>query len=137
MLYFAYASNLSKEYMLSRCPDAIPIKKVSLKDYNLIFNELADIIKKDGEQVPGVLYVISKEELVILDRLEGFPDLYDRILVEVLDGKGNTYDAIAYTMMEKDIQSPPDHYYNLLLDGYKDWDLSLEILEKARSQILD
>lgn len=137
MLYFAYASNLSKEYMLSRCPDAIPIKKVSLKNYNLIFNELADIIKKDGEQVPGVLYVISKEELVILDRLEGFPDLYDRILVEVLDGKGNTYDAIAYTMMEKDIQSPPDHYYNLLLDGYKDWDLSLEILEKARSQILD
>ena len=135
MLYFAYASNLSKEYMLSRCPDAIAIKSASLKDYNLTFNELADIIKKDWEEVPGALYVISKEELEVLDRLEGFPDLYDRIGVEVLDEKGNTYEAFAYTMIEKDIQSPPDHYYNLLLDGYKDWGLSLEILEKAKAQI--
>lgn len=137
MLYFAYASNLSKEYMLSRCPDAVPIKSASLNGYALAFNELADIVKNDGEEVLGALYVISKEELDILDTLEGYPDLYNRIEVEVRDKKGNTYEAFAYTMIDKDIQSPPDHYYNLLLDGYKDWDLLMEKLEKARDQMLD
>ena len=135
MLYFAYASNLSKEYMLSRCPDAVPIKKVSLKGYALIFNELADIMKNEDEEVLGAIYVISKEELEILDTLEGYPDLYDRIGVEVCDEKGNTYEAFAYTMIEKDPQSPPEHYYNLLSDGYRDWGLSMEKLENAKEQI--
>lgn len=133
MLYFAYASNLSKDYMLSRCPDAVPIKKVKLKGFNLTFNELADIIEAKNEEVLGAIYVISKEELEVLDTLEGYPDLYDRIKVEVSDERGNTYEALAYTMMEKDLQSPPEHYYNLLLDGYRDWDLSMEKLEKAKA----
>ncbi|OLS03068.1 gamma-glutamylcyclotransferase family protein [Tissierella creatinophila] len=136
MLYFAYASNLNKDHMLSRCPDAIPIKKVSLKGYTLIFNELADIIEDKGDEVLGAIYVISKEELEILDTLEGYPDLYNRIGIEVSDEKGNTYEAFAYIMIEKDPQSPPDHYYNLLSDGYKDWDLPMEKLEKAKEQIL-
>ncbi len=135
MLYFAYAGNLSKKDMWSRCPDAVPVKKVKLKGYQLTFNELADIIKKDGEEVLGAIYVISKEELKTLDVLEGYPDLYDRILVEVSDGKGNTYEAHAYTMTEKAVQSPPDHYYNLLLEGYRDWNLSTEKLKKIRDEI--
>lgn len=137
MLYFAYASNLSKAHMLSRCPDAVPIKKVSLKGYALIFNELADIVKNDAGEVFGAIYVISKEELEILDTLEGYPDLYDRIEVDVSDEKGNTYESFAYIMIEKDIERPPDYYYNLLLEGYKDWDLSMEKLEQAKSQILE
>ena len=47
MLYFAYASNLSKEYMLSRCPESKAIKKVILRNYKLVFNELADIIPQE------------------------------------------------------------------------------------------
>lgn len=136
MLYFAYASNLSKDYMLSRCPDAVPIKKVKLKGFNLTFNELADIIEEKNAEVLGAIYVISKEELEVLDTLEGYPDLYDRIIVEVLDERGNTYEALAYTMMEKDLQSPPDHYYKLLLDGYRDWELSMEKLEEAKASTI-
>lgn len=132
MLYFAYASNLSKEYMEGRCPNATPIKKVVLKNYKLTFNQLADIIKSEDEGVFGALYVISKQELVELDKLEGYPDLYDRIVVEVEDEKGNKYDALAYTMVEKDLELPPDHYYEILVKGYRDWDLPKEHLEKAR-----
>lgn len=47
------------------------------------------------------IYLISKDNLEQLDRLEGYPDLYDRTIVEVEDGKGNKYDAWAYTMVEK------------------------------------
>lgn len=132
MLYFAYASNLSKEYMSSRCPDAVPIKKVGLKNYKLVFNELADIVQNEREVVPGALYVISKQELNKLDVLEGYPDLYDRIVVEVEDDNGNTYDAIAYTMVDKKLELPPDHYYQTLIKGYKDWGLPEEYLEKAK-----
>lgn len=132
MLYFAYASNLSKEYMESRCPDATPIKKVVLKNYKLTFNQLADIIQNEDEGVLGALYVISKQDLEELDKLEGYPDLYDRIIVEVEDDKGNKYDAFAYTMVEKSLELPPNHYYEILVKGYEDWDLPKEHLEKAR-----
>lgn len=132
MLYFAYASNLSKDYMKSRCPDAIAVKKVFLKNYKLVFNELADIIQNDGEQVYGALYVISKQELLELDRLEGYPDLYTRIVVEVEDEKGNRYDAFAYSMIDKKLEAPPEHYYQILLKGYEDWDLPVEYVEKAK-----
>lgn len=118
--------------MLSRCPNAIPLKKVVLKNYKLVFNELADIIQNEGEVVQGAIYVISKQELVKLDLLEGYPDLYERIIVEVEDDKENVYDAIAYTMVDKKLELPPDHYYQTLLKGYKDWDLPQEYLEKAR-----
>lgn len=132
MLYFAYASNLSKEYMESRCPDATPIKKVVLKNYKLTFNQLADIIQNEDEGVLGALYVISKQDLEELDKLEGYPDLYDRIIIEVEDEKGNKYDAFTYTMVEKNLELPPDHYYKILVKGYEDWDLPKEHLEKAR-----
>ncbi|HLR21311.1 MAG TPA: gamma-glutamylcyclotransferase family protein [Tissierellaceae bacterium] len=131
MLYFAYASNLSKDYMLSRCEDAIPIKKVVLKGYKLVFNQLADIVKEDGKVTMGAIYMISKEELQQLDILEGYPDLYDRMIVEVEDDRGNKYDVTAYMMVDKDLQSPPNHYYQTLLNGYKDWDLPLKCLEEA------
>lgn len=132
MLYFAYASNLSKEYMKSRCADAVPLKKVYLKNYRLVFNELADIIQNEDAMVLGGLYLISKQELVELDKLEGYPDLYTRIIIEVVDDKGNRYDAFAYIMVDKKLESPPEHYYKILEKGYEDWDLPIEYLENAR-----
>ncbi len=132
MLYFAYASNLSKEYMLSRCPNSYPIKKAALKGYKLVFNELADIVIDENNMVKGAIYVISKQELDELDRLEGYPLLYDRIIIEVEDDLGSRYDAFTYIMEEKALQAPPEHYYQLLLKGYEDWDLEMEFLEAAR-----
>lgn len=132
MLYFAYASNLSKEYMLSRCPNATPIKRVKLKGYKLSFNELADIVLEEDNEVAGAIYVISKQELEELDRLEGYPLLYDRMVIEVEDDHGSRYDAFTYIMEEKAIQAPPEHYYQLLVKGYEDWGLTMSYLEIAR-----
>ncbi len=36
-------------------------------------------------------------------------------------------------MVEKDIQLPPEQYYNILLQGYKDWNLPINKLEKAKN----
>ena len=132
MLYFAYASNLSKKYMAGRCPNAIPLKKVMLKNHKLTFNELADIVPFKGEDVVGGLYLISKQDLEKLDALEGHPDLYERIVVELEDEAGNLYEAFVYSMVDKKEQAPPDSYYKILIDGYNDWDIDMERLEKAK-----
>ncbi|MDY0236232.1 MAG: gamma-glutamylcyclotransferase family protein [Gudongella sp.] len=132
MLYFAYASNLSKKYMSSRCPNAMPLKKVYLKDYKLTFNELADIIPEVGASVTGGLYLISKQELEKLDILEGHPDLYERIVVELVDEDGSFYEAFVYSMVDKKEQQPPESYFKILVEGYNDWDIDKEILERAR-----
>ncbi len=135
MLYFAYASNLSKKYMSGRCPSAIPLKKVVLKNYKLTFNELADIVPTEGEEVVGALYLISKQELEKLDILEGYPDLYDRIRVELEDYDGNIYEGFVYSMVEKKLQAPPDSYYKILLEGYDDWNIDKQLLERAKSLV--
>jgi AIG2-like family. len=87
-------------------PKCFTAKKVILKNYKLTFNELADIIPFEGEEVVGGLYLISKQELEKLDILEGYPDLYDRIVVELEDEFGNKYEALAYTMVEKVYKHP-------------------------------
>lgn len=131
MLYFAYASNLNKEYMLSRCPNAIPLKKVMLRNYKLTFNQLGDIMESVDDFVYGALYLIAKQDLHELDSLEGYPTLYDRIIIEVEDDNGNKYDALAYIMPEKDEEAPPDHYLQLLIKGYEDWMIPQEFLNNS------
>lgn len=118
--------------MSSRCKNSIPIKRVVLRNYKLIFNQLADMIEEEGELVLGAIYVISKDELLQLDKLEGYPDLYTRKQVEVEDENGNLYDAIAYVLVDKDLEAPPEYYYNILIKGYADWELPIDNLEKAR-----
>ncbi len=132
MLYFAYASNLSKKYMSNRCPNAMALKKVILKDYKLTFNELADITPEEGSSVIGGLYLISKQELEKLDILEGHPDLYERLVVELVDDEGNLYEAFVYSMVDKKEQQPPESYFKILIEGYDDWGIDKEILERAR-----
>ena len=40
-------------------------------------------------------------------------------------------------MIEKDLQNPPDHYYKLLLEGYKNWGLDMEKLKEAKDETLE
>lgn len=118
--------------MSNRCPNAMALKKVILKDYKLTFNELADVTPEEGSFVIGGLYLISKQELEKLDILEGHPDLYERLLVELVDDEGNLYEAFVYSMVDKKEQQPPESYFKILVEGYDDWGIDKEILERAR-----
>ncbi len=53
MLYFAYGSNLNLGQIQNRCPDSVPVARVILKGYQLCFNRVADIVKKEGGVVHG------------------------------------------------------------------------------------
>jgi gamma-glutamylcyclotransferase len=64
MKYFAYASNLSKQQMAERCPDAKPVSTAILPHYKLRFSgwsrawrgAVATMIFSRGDRVRGALY---------------------------------------------------------------------------------
>lgn len=75
--YFAYGSNLLRdrlEWRVGKVGEAI---HHSLKDYELFFNcaGYADIGKKKGKEVAGVLYQVTGKQLNELSRFELLYDL--------------------------------------------------------------
>jgi len=134
MLYFAYGSNLNMVQMKKRCPDSIPISKVKLKGYKLVFNRVADIIESAGDIVEGAVYEVSVRDLKNLDIYEGYPRLYERINIETIDAAGNVFKAFVYVMVNKGIGESSEIYYNTIAQGFEDWGISKETLRKAKSE---
>lgn len=132
MLYFAYGSNLNKFQMERRCPDSIPIAKVRLRNYKLVFNRVADIIESNGDIVEGAIYDVSARDIRNLNVYEGYPRLYTKVDVIVEDDSGKIYKAFAYVMVEKGITPPNKHYFGIIAEGYRDWNLPTLTLNKAR-----
>ncbi len=134
MYYFAYGSNLHKEQMMSRCPDALPVARVKLNGYQLTFNRVADIVEEGQAVTWGAIYTVSPEDIKNLDRYEGYPNLYDKIPVVVEDDKGRTYQAFAYVLTIKGDKEPSDGYYAIIKEGYRDWKIPQKPLREALKQ---
>lgn len=104
MLYFAYGSNMDGAQMKNRCPSAHKIKLGVLRDYRLAFTywserwkcATADVVTAQGFNVYGVLYELSDEDFLRLDRFEGTPTCYRRVQQRV-SGKL----AVAYEVVHK------------------------------------
>lgn len=133
MLYFAYGSNLNLTQMKKRCPNSVPIAKVLLKGYKLVFNRVADIIESPKDVVYGAIYEVSDRDIKNLDVYEGFPRLYTEIEVQVEDDAGDMYKAFVYVMVLKGRGAPAESYYNIIKQGFKEWDLPMQSLIKARN----
>ncbi|MBC2581329.1 gamma-glutamylcyclotransferase family protein [Clostridium sp. DJ247] len=131
MLYFAYGSNLNRLQMKKRCPDSVPLARVRLKGYKLVFNKYADIIESKEDIVYGAVYKVSNRDIKNLDIYEEYPRLYKKIDIIVEDDEGKSYNAFVYIMNEKGKVKPAESYYNIIVQGYKHWNLSLESLENA------
>ena len=139
--YFAYGSNLSKDQMLSRCPDSVPFAKAILLDYELTFKAnrrgrgVADVIPSPGRRVVGALYEVSKSDLKKLDRFEGHPYIYERQEVTVISNLQKV-DAIIYVMKPEFLPKVPNEdYYKRILTGYYDWGLTEDHLSLAVKRI--
>lgn len=134
MIYFAYGSNLHLEQMMGRCPDAEPLTQAILHGYRLTYRRgVATIEKGDKkDRVYGALYRISKRDLKALDRYEGYPYLYYRDTVQVEGkGMGKIY-AMTYKMHKHFEFCPPRAgYYEIIQEGYRNWGLPLDSLEKS------
>lgn len=136
--YFAYGSNLNLGQMQIRCKFARDIGAATLDDYELIFNGVADIRPASGRKVLGGLWQITNRCLEALDRYEGFPHLYRRELITVLDEAGEYVPAFVYVMNgdhhRSRVSMPSQFYFDCIREGYKDFGLPERLLWEAYDQ---
>lgn len=99
--YFAYGSNLLPERLLQRCPTAVPYAPAILPNYRLTERLYADVDYVPGEQVHGFVYLLRAQDVVRLDRFEGYPQIYRRYTVDVILDDGTELPALIYEMTPK------------------------------------
>lgn len=122
--YFAYGSNQDETQMKERCPSAELVGKFVLKNYKLSYSiyspkrkcGCADVIKSDGDEVWGLVYKITTEDLIKLDGFEAHPIKYKRFTTNVENEQGEQKTVELYEVVEKSKeQIPPSREYHEIL----------------------
>ncbi|MEN3184364.1 MAG: gamma-glutamylcyclotransferase family protein [Atribacterota bacterium] len=140
--YFAYGSNMDSE----RLEERVGRKGVAwttgvVFDYELVFNKIAgdgsgyaNIQPKEGEITHGVLYALYEYELWRLDRCEGVPNHYRRIVLPVKTSGGliEAFCYIAAEGMTREGLRPHRSYLKLLIRGAEEHHLPQEYIEKLK-----
>ena len=99
-----------------------------LNGHKLVFNKkakdgefaYANIATSEKEFVEGVLYEFPDDEISKLDRVEGFPNHYDKVQVTVMDKNGNLTNATTYIAKQDKVVNclfPTREYLYHLLAG--------------------
>ena len=121
--YLAYGSNLNKEQMAHRCPDAEAVGASVIFDYQLVFRRgYLTIEPKIGASVPVGIWKISEADERNLDRYEGYPRFYFKMDDFHVCMNGHDILCMAYIMQAGyPIQEPSDAYMQTVRDGYRDF----------------
>jgi gamma-glutamylcyclotransferase len=127
MYYFAYASNLSKKQMQTRCPDSKPLFSAVLPNYRLVFTGWsrewhggkATIQSFRGEKVRGGVYEVTDACVRQLDKYEAG---YARLNVTVFDEDSQPIQAVTYIKTGQLEETLPSKEYGAIMhQGYRDW----------------
>ena len=118
-LYFAYGSNMDEAQMRARVPGAKKLGVGYLKDHEFIFSgfsqtwngSVANVRKKKGSIVWGVVYDLPPGGLAKLDRYEGFPHSYQRKSKDVMLRSGGSVTAVLYYKRQVSADAPPNPLY--------------------------
>lgn len=140
-LVFAYGSNLCFTQMLTRCPSARFVERAHLTGFSLIFASFSIkwtggvaglAISKDA-QTHGVIYSISTNDLVKLDRIEGTPHFYERVDLHVRTARDKHRHVHTYALIKgRDFILPPSKdYLATIKRGYSMWKLPVTPLNRA------
>lgn len=146
-IYAAYGSNMNIEQMKRRCPKAKVIGKGELLGYKLTFRGgragVANVERSTQKRVPIVLWSITEECELALDRYEGYPTLYTKEIVTIATAYGEQT-AMLY-VMDKQYEDMPampnEHYFEIIRQGYRDNEIKtaplMEALKFTRDEILN
>ena len=135
-LFAAYGAGVNRAEMVKYCPTAKLIGTTELKNYRLAFRgskagALATIEKAKGENVPALLWEISPQDELALDRWIGVPELYRKAMIKVRRD-GAPVDALIYILNSGKLQNKPSaFYYSILLEGYRAAGFDTDILKSA------
>lgn len=136
MLYIAYGSNLNKEQMKRRCPQAKPVGTIMLKNYELQFRIYLTIIPKQDSEVPVAIWEITERDEESLDLYEGYPKQYRKEYLDI-EIQGRREKALVYIMNGPEIvKAPFARYVQVCLQGYHDFQLDKFYLMTALMETL-
>ena len=143
MKYIAYGSNMVKEQMAVRCPEARLIGMGYIEGARLEFY-LHATVERTGDRrnrVPVAVWEISKQDEANLDVYEGVKGgYYTKEIWPVIMKDGSQIEGMIY-IMKMIRQSPPmERYYNGIRKAYMELGLSSQIktvLQPALLRSLD
>lgn len=84
--YFAYGSNMNTHQIEERCTNVIQVGKGLVPNCSIDFTRksitrncgVADIVESQGAILWGIIYDITDEDFIFLDRFEGYPNYYTK-----------------------------------------------------------
>jgi len=135
-LFAAYGFGLNRAEMAKHCPTAKLIGSAELKNYRLSFrgnkaSAVATIEKAKSGSVPALLWEISPQDELALDRWVGVPELYRKAAIKVRRDDA-LVDALIYILISGKPQNKPSaFYYSTLLEGYRAAGFDADILKTA------
>jgi len=136
--YLAYGSNLNKNQMRYRCPDAKAVGVASLVGWRLLFKgsltgAYLTIEEHPRASVPVAIWEVRKEDEIRLDRYEGYPTFYYKKEMDVMmKSTGKTVHAFVYIMHEdRKPGCPTESYIDTCAVGYRDFGFDIMKLGKA------
>jgi len=130
-LYIAYGSNLNKEQMQYRCPDAKLTGIGVLPNYRLEFRRVLTVTPCPGSSVPVAVWQISAQDRKNLDLYEGYPRCYRRENLHVNFSDGTGCSAMAYVMNGGYLAPPSASYFDIVAQGFRDCGLDERVLQQA------
>ena len=129
MIYIAYGSNMSREQMTYRCPDAklIGVGRIDRARLEFYLHATVEYTRLGADSVPVAVWEISEADERRLDRYEGFPDYYTKRKWIVRMADGSKLSGMIYLMRIIRPQPPTKGYYEGIRDAYRDLGLDSEI----------
>lgn len=128
MIYFAYGSNLDDVQMRTRCASARALGRAVLPNHALTFGgfshrwngAVASVVRARGARVEGLLYSLDVADVQTLDRFEGHPFAYERVVREVIDEQSRRRRVATYVQPEDGLEpwSPPRGYFEAIRRAY-------------------
>ncbi|MET0278147.1 MAG: gamma-glutamylcyclotransferase family protein [Pseudorhodoplanes sp.] len=132
MLHFAYGSNMSREPMRQRCPEARNIGCAILRNHRFVImaNGYATVVPQPAADVQGVLWRVSPRDLVSLDAYENIAGgLYLRSTLPVTHD-GQSVPALVYIGAEPREGAPRKGYMELVIAAARENGLSDGYIER-------
>ena len=124
--------------MQFRCPKSKVYDTGAVIGYQLEFNKVATLVKDKNAVAPCVLWEITKQHELSLDKYEGYPYKYGKRMVEVQTTSGEKLKAMAYIMNDSSrLDVPKDDYFERISDGYAAFELDEQFLEDAYGRAIE
>src|SRR5262249_14819980 len=115
--------------MRRRCPCAVQLARATLHNHRLSFaghsaswgGGVANVVRANGAKVEGLLYVLNAPDVQELDRCEGVPSVYDRVVKRVVDDHGPQRRVHVYRLDPElaDETMPGMRYFEVICAAYK------------------